>query len=293
MEITAIITSLLTLLAGIGVFLLACQMMSSNLEAASSERLKRLFAKASDNKLLGVGIGALGTAAIQSSGATTVMTIGFVNAGIISLAQAATIIYGANIGTTITAQIVALGMFGGNSVSTSVIFSALAGVGAFLGIFSKRSSFKTMGGILAGFGLLFVGLELMSGSMASFAALEGVKTFLAGIGNPLLLVLLGSAFTAIIQSSSVMTSIALAMVVTGLIGIEQGIFLTMGSNIGSCVVAVIAGVTSGTNAKRTALIHLLFNCAGVALFLLAAWALGWFDISYGSLFEKLFPSAPQ
>ncbi len=293
MEITAIITSLLTLLAGIGVFLLACQMMSSNLEAASSERLKRLFAKASDNKLLGVGIGALGTAAIQSSGATTVMTIGFVNAGIISLAQAATIIYGANIGTTITAQIVALGMFGGNSVSTSVIFSALAGVGAFLGIFSKRSSFKTMGGILAGFGLLFVGLELMSGSMASFAALEGVKTFLAGIGNPLLLVLLGAAFTAIIQSSSVMTSIALAMVVTGLIGIEQGIFLTMGSNIGSCVVAVIAGVTSGTNAKRTALIHLLFNCAGVALFLLAAWALGWFDISYGSLFEKLFPSAPQ
>lgn len=293
MDITAIITSLLTLLAGIGVFLLACQMMSSNLEAASSERLKKLFAKASDNKLLGVGIGALGTAAIQSSGATTVMTIGFVNAGIISLAQAATIIYGANIGTTITAQIVALGMFGGNSVSTSVIFSALAGVGAFLGIFSKRNSFKTLGGILAGFGLLFVGLELMSGSMASFAALEGVKTFLAGIGNPLLLVLLGAAFTAIIQSSSVMTSIALAMVVTGLIGIEQGIFLTMGSNIGSCVVAVIAGVTSGTNAKRTALIHLLFNCAGVALFMLAAWALGWFDISYGNLFEKLFPSAPQ
>lgn len=293
MEITAIITSLLTLLAGIGVFLLACQMMSSNLEAASSERLKKLFARASDNKLLGVGIGALGTAAIQSSGATTVMTIGFVNAGIISLAQAATIIYGANIGTTITAQIVALGMFGGNSVSTSVIFSALAGVGAFLGIFSKRSSFKTMGGILAGFGLLFVGLELMSGSMAAFAALDGVKTFLAGIGNPLLLVLLGAAFTAIIQSSSVMTSIALAMVVTGLIGIEQGIFLTMGSNIGSCVVAVIAGVTSGTNAKRTALIHLLFNCAGVALFMLAAWALGWFDISYGNLFEKLFPSAPQ
>ena len=293
MEITAIITSLLTLLAGIGVFLLACQMMSSNLEAASSERLKRLFAKASDNKLLGVGIGALGTAAIQSSGATTVRTIGFVNAGIISLAQAATIIYGANIGTTITAQIVALGMFGSNSVSTSVIFSALAGVGAFLGIFSKRSSFKTMGGILAGFGLLFVGLELMSGSMASFAALEGVKTFLSGIGNPLLLVLLGAAFTAIIQSSSVMTSIALAMVVTGLIGIDQGIFLTMGSNIGSCVVAVIAGITSGTNAKRTALIHLLFNCAGVALFMLAAWALGWFDISYGNLFERLFPSAPQ
>ncbi|MBQ5944656.1 MAG: Na/Pi cotransporter family protein [Bacteroidales bacterium] len=293
MDITAIITSLLTLLAGIGVFLVACQMMSSNLEAASSEKLKNLFSKASDNKLLGVGIGAVGTAAIQSSGATTVMTIGFVNAGIISLAQAATIIYGANIGTTVTAQIVALGMFGGKSISTSVIFSAFAGLGAFLSIFAKKNGPKTLGGILAGFGLLFVGLELMSGSMEAFAALDGVKTFLAGIGNPLLLVLLGTLFTAIIQSSSVMTSIALAMVVTGLISIDQGIFLTMGSNIGSCVVAVIAGVTSGTNAKRTALIHLLFNCSGVILFMLASWGLGLSGFSFGRLFERLFPSAPQ
>lgn len=293
MDLTAILTSLLTLLAGIGVFLIACQMMSSNLEAASSERLKKLFSKASNSKMTGVGIGALGTAAIQSSGATTVMTIGFVNAGIISLSQAATIIYGANIGTTITAQIVALGMFGGNSISTSVIFSAFAGLGAFLSIFAKKSGPRTLGGILAGFGLLFVGLELMSSSMDAFAALEGVKTFLSGIDNPVLLVLLGAVFTAIIQSSSVMTSIALAMVVTGLIGIDQGIFLTMGSNIGSCVVAVIAGVTSGTNAKRTALIHLLFNCSGVVLFMLGALGLGWFDVSFGSIFERLFPSAPQ
>ncbi len=281
------------MLAGIGVFLIACQMMSSNLEAASSEKLKKLFSKASGSKLLGVGIGAVGTAAIQSSGATTVMTIGFVNAGIISLSQAATIIYGANIGTTVTAQIVALGMFGGNSVSTSVIFSAFAGLGAFLSLFSKKSNYKTLGGILAGFGLLFVGLELMSGSMESFAALDGIKTFLASISNPLLLVLLGTLLTAIIQSSSVMTSIALAMVVTGLIDINQGIFLTMGSNIGSCVVAIIAGVTSGTNAKRTALIHLLFNCSGVILFMFAALALGMFDVSFGSVFERLFPSAPQ
>ncbi len=293
MNSIAIITSLLTLLAGIGVFLIACQMMSSNLEAASSEKLKKLFSKASGSKLLGVGIGAVGTAAIQSSGATTVMTIGFVNAGIISLSQAATIIYGANIGTTVTAQIVALGMFGGNSVSTSVIFSAFAGLGAFLSLFSKKSNYKTLGGILAGFGLLFVGLELMSGSMESFAALDGIKTFLASISNPLLLVLLGTLLTAIIQSSSVMTSIALAMVVTGLIDINQGIFLTMGSNIGSCIVAIIAGVTSGTNAKRTALIHLLFNCSGVILFMFAALALGMFDVSFGSIFERLFPSAPQ
>ena len=296
MGTTAVISAILTLLAGIGIFLIACQMMSSNLEAASSERLKHMFAKASRSKLLGVGIGTLGTAAIQSSGATTVMTIGFVNAGIISLTQAATIIYGANIGTTVTAQIVALGMFGGGGISTSVIFSSFAGLGAFISLFSKKSSWKTMGGILTGFGMLFVGLSLMSGSMEDFANLDGVKTFLASIGNPILLVILGALFTAIIQSSSVMTSIALAMVVTGLVSLEQGIYLTMGSNIGSCVVAIIAGITSSKNAKRTALIHLIFNCAGVVFFMLVGWILGLSTggrINFGSIFETAFPGAPQ
>lgn len=294
MGTTAAITAILTLLAGIGIFLIACQMMSSNLESASSSRLKKLFSKAAKSKLLGVGIGTIGTAAIQSSGATSVMTIGFVNAGIISLSQAATIIYGANIGTTITAQIVALGMFGGgNSISTTIIFSAFAGLGAFMLLFSKKSSAQTWGGILAGFGMLFVGLSLMSASMKDFAALDGVKTFLASIGNPILLVVLGAILTAIIQSSSVMTSIALTMVVTGLISLDQGIYLTMGSNIGSCVVAIIAGMTSGINAKRTALIHLLFNCSGVVVFLLIALILSLSGTGFGFLFEAMFPGAPQ
>lgn len=294
MGTTAAITAILTLLAGIGIFLIACQMMSSNLESASSSRLKKLFSKAAKSKLLGVGIGTIGTAAIQSSGATSVMTIGFVNAGIISLSQAATIIYGANIGTTVTAQIVALGMFGGgNSISTTIIFSAFAGLGAFMLLFSKKSSAQTWGGILAGFGMLFVGLSLMSSSMKDFAALDGVKTFLASIGNPILLVVLGAILTAIIQSSSVMTSIALTMVVTGLISLDQGIYLTMGSNIGSCAVAIIAGMTSGINAKRTALIHLLFNCSGVVVFLLIALILSLSGTGFGFLFEAMFPGAPQ
>lgn len=294
MGTTAAITAILTLLAGIGIFLIACQMMSSNLESASSSRLKKLFSKAAKSKLLGVGIGTIGTAAIQSSGATSVMTIGFVNAGIISLSQAATIIYGANIGTTVTAQIVALGMFGGgNSISTTIIFSAFAGLGAFMLLFSKKSSAQTWGGILAGFGMLFVGLSLMSASMKDFAALDGVKTFLASIGNPILLVVLGAILTAIIQSSSVMTSIALTMVVTGLISLDQGIYLTMGSNIGSCAVAIIAGMTSGINAKRTALIHLLFNCSGVVVFLLIALILSISGTGFGFLFEAMFPGAPQ
>ena len=296
MNTTTAISAILTLLAGIGIFLIACQMMSTNLESASSKKLKKLFEKASKSKLLGVGIGTVGTAAIQSSGATTVMTIGFVNAGIISLEQAATIIYGANIGTTVTAQIVALGMFGSNSISTTIIFSAFAGIGAFLSLFSKSSKTKTLGGILTGFGMLFVGLSLMSSSMGDFAALNGVKTFLASVSNPLLLVLIGAILTAIIQSSSVMTSIALAMVVTGLIGLDQGIFLTMGSNIGSCVVAIIAGLTSGCNAKRTALIHLMFNCFGVVIFLLMGLLLSSISagrLSYGNIFGELFPNAPQ
>ena len=293
MDHNTLITAVLTLLSGIGVFLVACQMMSSNLEAASSDRLKKLFSKTSSNKWLGVGIGTVSTALIQSSGATTVMTIGFVNAGIISLYQAATLIYGANIGTTVTAQIVALGMFGGSTLSTTVIFSALAGIGSFLMLFAKKSSWKTVGGIITGFGMLFVGLSLMSGSMESFAALDGVKTLLASIRNPLLLVLIGTLLTAIIQSSSVMTSIALAMLVAGLITLDQGILLTMGSNIGSCIVAILAGFTSGLNARRTALIHLLFNTSGVILFLLAAWVMGWGDVTYGALFAKVFPGAPQ
>jgi len=295
MDYISVVKAVLTLLSGIGIFLIACQMMSSNLEAASSDRLKRIFGKASSNPLLGVGIGAASTALIQSSGATTVMTIGFVNAGIVSLYQAATLIYGANIGTTVTAQIVALGMFGGNGVSTSLIFSALAGFGAFIMLFSKKNGGKITGGIITGFGMLFVGLSLMSGSMEAFAAQDAVKSFLASISNPILLVIIGALLTAIIQSSSVMTSIALAMVVTGLISLDQGILLTMGSNIGSCVVAILAGATSGLNARRTALIHLLFNCFGVFLFLGAAWIISIISdgISYGSVFAKLFPGAPQ
>ena len=297
MGTTAVLSAIFTLLAGIGIFLIACQMMSTNLESASSDKLKKLFAKASKSKLLGVGIGTFGTAAIQSSGATTVMTIGFVNAGIISLSQAATIIYGANIGTTITAQIVALGMFGGsNSLSTTIVFSAFAGVGAFMALFSNKSTGQTWGGILSGFGMLFVGLSLMSSSMSDFASLDRVKTFLAAISNPILLVLIGAIFTAIIQSSSVMTSIALTMVVTGLINLEQGIFLTMGSNIGSCVVAILAGMASGKNAKRTALIHLLFNCSGVVIFLFVGWILNLVSggsFNFGVMFERMFPAAPQ
>ena len=296
MNTVNILSAILTLIAGIGVFLMACHLMSTYLENAGSKKLKKLFARVGESRWTGVGIGALGTAAIQSSGAVTVMVIGFVNVGIMSLTQATTIIYGANIGTTITAQLVALGMFGGNGISTTVLFSALAGVGAFLLMFAKKELWKNTGGILTGFGTLFVGLGIMSGAMDEFAASESVKTFLSSVKNPLLIVFFGALFTAIIQSSSVLTSIAITMVVAGLLSLDQGIYLTMGSNIGSCVVAVMAGMTSGRNAQRTALIHLFFNIMGVVIFLFVALLLqgithgAW---GFGRLFGVLFPHAPQ
>ena len=293
MDVVSVITSVLTLVAGVGIFLIACTMMSSNLEALGSKKLKALFSKTSKSKLLGVGVGAAATAAIQSSSATTVMVIGFVNAGIMTLAQAATVIFGANIGTTITGQLVALGMFGASSISTSVIFAALAGVGAFILVFAKKDKAQKIGGILAGFGMLFVGLSMMSGAMGYFSELESVKNFLALFENPLLLALIGALLTAVVQSSSVMTSMTITMVVTGLISLNQGIYLTMGSNVGTCVTALIAGLTSTKNAKRTALVHLFFNVGGVVVFMIAGMFLRLGGVDYGFLFGKMFPHVPQ
>ncbi|MCH5156719.1 MAG: Na/Pi cotransporter family protein [Clostridiales bacterium] len=284
-------TSILTLIAGLGVFLVACSMMSSNLESLGSKRLKALFSKTSNSKLLGVGIGTVATAAIQSSGATSVMVIGFVNAGIMTLTQAATIMFGANIGTTITGQLVALGMFGDDTLSTSVVFAAFAGIGAFITLFTKKDTPQKIGRILSGFGMIFVGLSLMSKSMDAFADSPAVRGFLAGFTSPILLVLIGLVLTAIVQSSSVLTSMAIAMIVAKLIDVNQGIYITLGANIGACVTTVIAGFTSGRNAKRAALIRVIFNVAGVAIFMLIGLFLRLGHIDFGYLMEAMFPGA--
>ena len=293
MDAITVTTSILTLIAGLGVFLVACSMMSSNLESLGSKRLKALFAKTSNSKLLGVGIGTVATAAIQSSGATSVMVIGFVNAGIMTLAQAATIMFGANIGTTITGQLVALGMFGGDTISTSVIFATFAGIGAFITLFAKKDTLKKVGRILAGFGMIFVGMSLMSGSMDVFAESPAVSSFLARFTNPFLLVLVGLVLTAIVQSSSVLTSMAIAMTVSGLINVNQGIYITLGANIGACVTTVIAGFTSGRNAKRAALIRVIFNVVGVAVFMLIGLFLRLGKVDFGFIMQAIFPNAPQ
>lgn len=296
MTVAEIIVNLLGLLAGIGVFLVSIKIISNNLESVGSNRLKSLFARTSKSNLLGVGIGTAATALVQSSGATSVMTIGFVNAGIMSLTQACAIVLGANIGTTITGQIVAIGFLGGDTpLSASVILAALAGIGAFMMYFAKKDIVKRIGSLLAGFGLLFVGLTTMSSSMSAFANLDNIKNFIASINFPgysVVLVLVGIVLTAIIQSSSVTSSIVITMLVSGLISLDQGIFLILGSNIGACVVALLACIGSSANAKRVAVFHILTNIARVFVFLaiseiITAATGGKFTT--GWLFEKMFP----
>ena len=290
------LSNILSLLSGIGVFLIACTMLSENLQALSSGNLRRLFCKTSNSTILGIGIGTLGTAVIQSSGATSVMAIGFVNAGIMTLKQATAIMYGASIGTTVTGQIVALGLTAEKSISTGVILSSLVGIGALLLVFSKDDRRKKVGGVIAGFGMLFVGLEVMSTAMKKLAALEPLRLFIASVSNPFLLIFLGIVITAIVQSSSVTTSIAITMLVSGLISLYQGIYLTLGANIGTCSVAILSSVSGTANSKRTALIQVFLKTFGVAVFLIAEIVFSICSsgtLSWASIFYKLFPNAAQ
>ncbi|NLZ25068.1 MAG: Na/Pi cotransporter family protein [Clostridiales bacterium] len=285
-----VIIGLLKLLGGLGVFLTSMKLLTSNVESLAGEKIKGLFSKISKSKLAGVGIGTAATAIIQSSGAITVMVIGFVNSGLMSLTQAATIIYGANIGTTITAQIVALGTLGSGSFDLNLLFGSLAGIGALIILFAKKDWVKKAGGLTAGFGMLFVGLSLMSTAMSDFAKLPEVIDFLSKIQNPVLLVFVGALLTAILQSSSAMTGLIITMCFGGLLSLDQGIFLTFGSNIGTCVVALIAAIGSQVNAKRAALIHLIFNIAGVIVFMLIYPIIFYTSgVTYGMLLEKMFP----
>ena len=297
MESSSYLLQVLQLIAGIGIFLTGCDIMSSNLEAVCSDRLRELLAKVSNNKIIGVLIGTLATIAIQSSSATTVMTIGFVNAHIISLKQAATIIFGGEIGTTLTGQLVALGMMGSSDFDLNLLFSSLAGFGVFISMFAKKEKIKLLGSVLSGVGLLFTGLDLMSGAMTQFAASPGLKDMIAGVNSSLLMIIFGAILTAIIQSSTAITSISISMVAVGLINISQGIYLTLGANVGTCITGMLAGMSSDeVNAKRTSLLQLIFNIGGVVLVyiidsILKITSKG--GISFGIIFENMFPGLPH
>lgn len=257
--------SVITILAGCGVFLLGFKLLSDNMEKLAGNGLKRLFNKTSDKKLVGVGLGAAATAVVQSSAITTVMVIGFVNTGIMSLKQAATIIMGANIGTTITAQIVALQAF-----NLNVFFMALAFIGMAMNMFSKKDKVRLAGIALAGLGIVFVGLDVMSGAMEGEMIHAALETVLSKATNPVFLLFIGIAFTALIQSSSAVTTIIIAMAMQGLIvggGGNAVLYVILGSNIGSCVTALISSIGTSVNARRASIIHLLFNVIGAVIFM--------------------------
>ena len=279
-------------LAGCGAFLIGFKLLSENMEKLFGRSLKALFNKTSDKKLTGVCMGAATTAVIQSSGVTTVMVVGFVNAGIMTLYQAAAIIMGANIGTTITAQIAAL-----NDLPINSIFILLLGVGVFMDLFSKNERVKIGGLALAGLGMVFLGLHVMSETMGVYADMTKypeVGQFLSSLTNPFLLLVFGIVFTTVMQSSSAVTTIIIAMASSGLvIGRVDGVmtnavlYIILGSNIGSTTTALLSSAGTNTNARRASMIHLLFNTIGSLIFMvmLLCWQ-DFFQTTFCQWFEE-------
>ena len=271
MSIMEILEIVIKILAGCGAFLLGFKVLSDNMEKIAGNGLKKLFNKTSDKRMVNVGMGMVTTAVVQSSSITTVMVVGFVNAGIMTLFQATAIIMGANIGTTITAQIAALQAF-----DIDLVFMLMLFVGVFMELFAKKDKIKSIGLALAGLGLVFVGLGLMSDPMSALKESKAVTDFLAAVNNPILLLLVGAGLTAIIQSSSAVTTIVISMASAGLIiggGGNAALFVILGSNIGTCVTALISSIGTSVNARRASIIHLLFNVMGSVLFaiLLLCW----------------------
>ena len=260
---------ILGLLGGLALFLYGMQMMSTNLEAVAGNRMKQILERLTANRFLGVLVGAGITAIIQSSSATTVMVVGFVNSGLMTLNQAIWIIMGANIGTTITGQLIALDI------------GALAPLIAFVGVvpivFFKNKKAQHIGGIIAGIGVLFIGMGMMSDSMMPLRDSEGFVRFMTQFSNPVLGILAGAAFTAVIQSSSASVGILQALAKSGVVTLDSAVYVLFGQNIGTCITAVLASIGTTRNAKRATIIHLSFNIIGTIIFVGACQLLPFVD----------------
>lgn len=252
------ITDVFSLLGGLALFLYGMQMMSNGLEAAAGNRMKQILEKLTSNRFLGVLVGAGITAVIQSSSATTVMVVGFVNSGMMTLRQAVWIIMGANIGTTITGQLIALDI---GAIAPLIAFAGVA-----LILFIKKEKVHHWALIVAGLGILFIGMDMMSTSMMPLRDSEAFVSLMTKFSNPILGILAGMIFTAIIQSSSASVGILQALATSGLIGLPNAVFVLFGQNIGTCITAVLASIGANRNAKRTTIIHLMFNIIGTTIF---------------------------
>ncbi|GAA0127384.1 Na/Pi cotransporter family protein [Clostridium sp. CTA-19] len=253
-------TTIVSLFGGLGLFLYGMTMMGDGLENAAGDRLKSVFDKITSNPVKGVLTGAIVTGIIQSSSATTVMVVGFVNAGLMNLYQATAVIMGANIGTTITAQLIAFKM--------DFLAPLCLAIGAMIVLFSKNNKKKQIGNIVLGFGILFLGLDLMKNAMSPLADSPIFTTLILKLqGKVLLGVLLGAVMTAVIQSSSASTGILVALASTGALPLSVAIPILLGSNIGTCVTAMISSIGTSRTAKKAAVIHLLFNVIGTLIFI--------------------------
>ncbi len=261
---------IVNLLGGLGLFLFGMNFMSQGLQKAAGARLRSILEAMTKNKIVAVLFGALFTAIIQSSGATTVMVVSFVNTGIMTLAQSVGIIFGANIGTTITSQLVAFNLTG---IAPFILF-----VGAVFVMFGKKPMVKKVGEVLLGFGALFMGISLMKDAMTDLKNYQAVMNVLGSMKNPILGILFGTAITVVVQSSSVTVSILLLMASQGLIDLPICFYVILGCNIGSCTPAVLASLDAKKDAKRAALIHVMFNVLGmVVIGILLAFGMKYFE----------------
>ena len=283
-QIMELIQSLIWLLAGVGVFIVGMNFMSDALERSAGNGMKRMLGKISNNRFSGLGVGIGVTAIIQSSSATSVMVIGLVNAGVMTLLQATPILLGAKIGTTVTGLLVAL-----KNDYFNMVMYLLAFAGVMMG-FTKKEKVRIMGSLCGGLGLIFVGLEIMSSEQAfrNPLVMDMFKSISASVDFPLLLVIIGVIFTALIQSSSAATGVIITMVGTGVLPLGQALFLVIGANVGTCVTALLAAVGGVTNAKRVALIHLTFNAVGAVIFTTLVWV---FQDQAVAFLEGVFPAS--
>ena len=263
------ISSLFGFIGGLGLFLYGMNTMADGMQKSAGSRMSQFLGMLTNNRLMAVMLGALITAIIQSSGATTVMVVGFVSAGVLNLTQAVGVIMGANIGTTITAWIVSMNQLGDafSVFQPSFFAPLLIGIGAILLLFGKKQKTKTIGEVLVGLGMLFVGLDFMSGAISPYTDLPIFSEAFRILGNnPLLGMLIGALVTALLQSSSASVGILQTLAMNGVVTTNAAIFITLGQNIGSCVTAMLSCIGSSRTAKRAAVIHLSFNIIGSLVF---------------------------
>ena len=252
------LTNLFSMLGGLALFLYGMNMMSNGLEMAAGDKMKTILEKLTSNRILGVLVGALVTAIIQSSSATTVMVVGFVNSGLMSLTSAVWVIMGANIGTTITGQLIA--------IDITAIAPLIAFIGVAMIVFFKSQKLDAIGGVIGGLGILFIGMETMSSAMIPLRTMPEFVGLISKFQNPFIGILVGALFTALIQSSSASVGILQALAKSGVMTLSSSIYVLFGQNIGTCITSVLASIGTSKNAKRTTIIHLSFNIIGTVLF---------------------------